>query len=46
MKNYSAITIIETGLRDGLQAVDKYVAIEDKHLHHRFKRHINYKGWN
>ena len=24
----------------------KYVAIEDKHLHHRFKRHINYKGWN
>ena len=24
----------------------KYVAIEDKHLHHKFKRHINYKGWN
>ncbi len=30
MKNHSRITIMETGLRDGLQIVEKYVTIQDR----------------
>ena len=30
MTNHSKITIMETGLRDGLQVVEKYVAIKDR----------------